>query len=276
MGALPITATRMAQIISGSPLSTAARSSKTSKWPPNTTNLVPTAAIPKRKLIPHAACACLADVSHAIALSKPLRIRPLRWILPPFRQNSEPLEGDGDGDGDGGRLLSSFRRMKTAALAVFTSANPASVGKTIQRDDSSVVQIELDSETNPITVTRARNPTCAALIDKESAILTAMKHPLVLEIRARIAGRTPSIVTEFVESGSLGNFITADGHCRFRSPNRIAKVIAGIALVMRFVHFCGFGDRSLNPADILLDLDWSVRIANVAEHFARRSAGDPL
>jgi serine/threonine protein kinase len=161
--------------------------------------------------------------------------------------------------------------MKTAALAVLTSANPASVGQTIQRDDSSVVQIELDSETNPITVTTAKNPKSAALIDEESAILTAMKHPLVLEIRARIAGHPPSIVTEFVENGSLANFITADGHCRFRSPNRIAKVITAIALVMRFVHFCGFCHRSLNPADILLDLDWSVRIANVASHFARRS-----
>jgi hypothetical protein len=60
-----------------------------------------------------------------------------------FLQNRELLDGDGDGE----RLLSSFRRMKTAVLAVFTSANPASVGKTIQSGDSSVVQIELNSET---------------------------------------------------------------------------------------------------------------------------------
>jgi hypothetical protein len=57
----------------------------------------------------------------------------------PFLQNREVLDGDGDGDGE--RLLSSFRRMKTAALAVLTSANPASVGKTIQSGDSSVVQL---------------------------------------------------------------------------------------------------------------------------------------
>jgi serine/threonine protein kinase len=98
-----------------------------------------------------------------------------------------------------------------------------------------------------------KNPNSAALIDKESVILTALKHPLVLEIRAHIAGHTPAIVSEFVENGSLANFITADGHCRFRSPNRIATVITGIALVMRFVYFRGFIHRSLHPADILLD-----------------------
>jgi serine/threonine protein kinase len=102
-------------------------------------------------------------------------------------------------------------------------------------------------------MTTAKNPNSAALIDKESAILTALKHPLVLEIRAHIAGRTPAIVTEFMENGSLANFITADGHCRFRSPNRIATMITGIALVMRLVHFRGFGYRSLNLANILLD-----------------------
>jgi hypothetical protein len=56
-----------------------------------------------------------------------------------------------------------------------------------------------------------------------------------------------------VGDGSLANFITADHHRRFRSPNRIATVIIGIAFVMLFVHFCGFGHRGLHAANILLD-----------------------
>jgi serine/threonine-protein kinase len=45
-------------------------------------------------------------------------------------------------------------------------------------------------------------------------------------------------------------------------PNRIAKVITGIALAMRFVHFRGTVHRGLSPDNILLDWDWTVRIAD--------------
>jgi TPR repeat protein len=64
----------------------------------------------------------------------------LSEIFRSFLQNPEPL------DDDGRRLLSSLQRMKTAA----------SVPHEIQSGRSSVVQIELDSESNPTAVKRGR------------------------------------------------------------------------------------------------------------------------
>jgi serine/threonine protein kinase len=51
-------------------------------------------------------------------------------------------------------------------------------------------------------------------------------------------------------------------------PTRIAKIITGIALAMRFVHSRGAIHHGLCPANVLLAWDWSVRIAD----FARSSS----
>jgi serine/threonine protein kinase len=42
-------------------------------------------------------------------------------------------------------------------------------------------------------------------------------------------------------------------------------VIAGIALAMRFAHSSGTVDRDLSPENILLDWDWTVRIADFGD-----------
>jgi serine/threonine protein kinase len=130
---------------------------------------------------------------------------------------------------------------------------------------SSVVRIALDSELNPIAVKKAKNPACAIMIHREASILTAMKHPLVLGLRALIPGHAPSIVTELAGNGSLASLLTADDQRLWRSPNRIAKVIAGIALAMRFAHSRGTIHRDLGPENILLDWDWTVRIADFGD-----------
>jgi serine/threonine protein kinase len=89
-------------------------------------------------------------------------------------------------------------------------------------------------------------------------------------VRECIDGGTPSIVTEFAGNGLLASFFTASDQRRLRDPNRIAKIIAGIALAMGFVHSRGVIHRDLNPDNILLDWDWKVRIAD----FARSSSFD--
>jgi serine/threonine protein kinase len=89
-----------------------------------------------------------------------------------------------------------------------------------------------------------------------------MKHPLVLGLRAQIPGRTPSLVTEHPRNGSIASLLTADDQRRWRSPNRIAKVIAGIALAIGFAHSRGTIHRDLGPENILLDWDWTVQIAD--------------
>jgi serine/threonine protein kinase len=124
------------------------------------------------------------------------------------------------------------------------------------------VRIALDSESNPVATKRAKNPECAALIHREAAILTALKHPLVLGLRAHTPVRSPSIVTEFAGNGSLASLLTAGGQRHLCGPNRLAKVIAGIALAMRFAHSRGTVHRDFSPENILLDWDWTVRIAD--------------
>jgi serine/threonine protein kinase len=109
-------------------------------------------------------------------------------------------------------------------------------------------------------VKTAKNPDCAGLIRREAAILEDLKHPLVLQMRiSKATGPRPSIVTEYAGHGSLASRFTADSP--LRGPNRIAKIVVGVALGMRFVHSRGFVHRNLTPGNILLDWDWSVRIA---------------
>jgi serine/threonine protein kinase len=185
----------------------------------------------------------------------------LTEIFRAFLQNPEPL------DGDGRRLLSSLERIKTAAAApaIRASADAPWVPDEIKSGRSSVVRIALDSESNPIAVKRAKNPECAALIDREAAILTALKHPLVIGFRARVPGRTSPLVTEYAGNGSLASFLAAGDQRRLPGPDRIAKVIAGIALAMRFAHSRGTVHRDLSPENILLDWDWTVRIADFGD-----------
>jgi serine/threonine protein kinase len=49
------------------------------------------------------------------------------------------------------------------------------------------------------------------------------------------------------------------------SPNKIARIIVGVALAMRFLHSRGFIHRDLKPDNILLDWDWNVRIADFGQ-----------
>jgi serine/threonine protein kinase len=114
-------------------------------------------------------------------------------------------------------------------------------------------------------VKRAKDPTSAKLTQREAVILAALKHPLVLELRALIPGCPPSLVTEFAGNGSLASFVAAGGQRRLPGPNRTAKVIAGIALPMRFAHSRGTVHRDLSPENILLDWDLTVRIAGFGD-----------
>jgi serine/threonine protein kinase len=110
-------------------------------------------------------------------------------------------------------------------------------------------------------VKTAVNQNGLELLRREADILNKLNHPLVLELQQyipkKVDGRS-AIVTEFAGNGSLATFITPLTY-QLRGANRIAKILIGIALEMRFVHSRAVIHRNLKPANILVDWDWNVR-----------------
>jgi serine/threonine protein kinase len=90
-----------------------------------------------------------------------------------------------------------------------------------------------------------------------------LNHPLVIQFQELILNTSghPAIVTEFAGNGSLASHLPP-AECRLKGANRITKVIVGIALAMRYLHSRGIIHRDLKPDNILLDWDWTVRIAD--------------
>jgi serine/threonine protein kinase len=129
------------------------------------------------------------------------------------------------------------------------------------------VKLTVDSQSNLIAVKTAKTPDWAELIWREGAMLETLKHPLVLELRGAVS-ETPdckvSIATAYAGHGSLASQLPPS-QFPLRGENRIAKIVAGIALAMRFVHSRRVVHRDLTPANILLDWDWTVRIADFGD-----------
>jgi hypothetical protein len=158
----------------------------------------------------------------------------LHEIFPTLHETTEPLDDEAQ------RLANQLKHLKlsTPMAMPVISKTPDLVWERdeIKTGDSSVVVFSHDSESNVIAVKTSKKPECDELIRSEAAILEALKHPLVLEMRGRLSktddGRA-SIVTEYAGLGSLVSFLR--GESRLCGANKIAKVIAGIALAMRFV-----------------------------------------
>jgi serine/threonine protein kinase len=71
-------------------------------------------------------------------------------------------------------------------------------------------------------------------------------------------------VTEFAGNGSLANYLLSAEY-PLSGANRIARIIVGIALAMRFLHSRYFIHYDLKPDNILLDWDWNVRIVDFGQ-----------
>jgi serine/threonine protein kinase len=170
-----------------------------------------------------------------------------------FHENSESPRADGR------QLAVALERLKalTPAPVISRCLDPVEFAEEKRSVDCSVVKLTLDSKSNSITVRRAQTAECASLIRREAAIFDALKHPLVLEI-SEAAGPIATIVTAYAGQGSLADHLTAESG--LRRPNRITKVVTGLALAMRFVHSRAVAHSNLCPASILLDWNWSVRI----------------
>jgi hypothetical protein len=67
-----------------------------------------------------------------------------------------------------------------------------------------------------------------------------LNHPLIANSLITQLNDNPAITTEFVVNGSLRNHLSDSKNpdCSLlKPPTKIAKIIAGIALAMRYVHF---------------------------------------
>jgi serine/threonine-protein kinase len=127
------------------------------------------------------------------------------------------------------------------------------VSDNIESGNSSVVGFSFDS-----------NPDFVELIRREAVILKTVKYPLIVEFLGDISytsDQNSVIVTKFAGNGSLANHLSPAKY-HLISPNKIARIIVGIALAMRFLHSRYFIHCDLKPDNILLDWDWNVRIAD--------------
>jgi serine/threonine protein kinase len=98
-----------------------------------------------------------------------------------------------------------------------------------------------------------------------------MNHPLIVKIRdgcSRPKHANSVIVTDFVANGSLADHLpdAENGDlCELSGSTRIVQILAGIVLAMCFIHSRGVIHGDLTPDNILLDLDWNVRICDFGQ-----------
>jgi serine/threonine protein kinase len=132
----------------------------------------------------------------------------------------------------------------------------------------SVVRLARDPEGTLSAVKSAATLRGVQLIQREAVIRKELKHPLILEIRGShsgVFGLSTTIITEVAENGSLANHLPSGRGgemCQLRGETRVARIIVGIVLAMRYLHSQRVIHCNLIPDNILLDWDWNVRIGD--------------
>lgn len=103
---------------------------------------------------------------------------------------------------------------------------------------------------------------------RESLILHRLKHPLVIKLKGinlKSYGDLPSIITEYVPNGSLGDYIEGKkkNECKFLTTTQKYIMLLGIADAMRYIHEQGFIHRDLKADNVLIDENFYPRIADL-------------
>jgi serine/threonine protein kinase len=110
-------------------------------------------------------------------------------------------------------LLNSFERLRTPTEIpiISTSSDVNWIPDELEKGDSSVVKLSLDSKSRLTVVKTSLNANHAELIRREALILKTLKHPHIIEFVSSISD-TPddnsAIVTEFAGNGSLANYLS--------------------------------------------------------------------
>jgi TPR repeat protein len=138
-------------------------------------------------------------------------------------------------------LLSSIERLKQSQMISVRFAGGKSdqlEGVEIGRSDSSIVTFDHTMDGALAAATTARNRESAELIEQAAMIHERLKHPHVIEFREFRSGTAswgPTTITEFAGNGSLASHLTA-GKGRLLGSDRIARIVVGIVLGMRYLH----------------------------------------
>jgi TPR repeat protein len=167
-------------------------------------------------------------------------------------------------------LIASIERLKSSVSAeakLQVRTVTWSTRSEFGRGDSSVVTLVRSPEGILLSVKAAETSRDVELIKREIAIHTKFKHPLILEFRRTHSGRLgrSTIVTEVAGNGLLVSHLPSVKNaemCQLRGEIRMARIIVGIALAMRYLHSQRVIHCNLNPDNILLDWDWNVRISD--------------
>jgi hypothetical protein len=87
-----------------------------------------------------------------------------------------------------------------------------------------------------------------------------LNHPLIVSGSQELNGSLGSHLSDALDSE----------FCQLRGATRIARIVTGIALAMKFVHSQGIVYRKLSPESILLDWDWNVNLSDFSSLYKIR------
>jgi serine/threonine protein kinase len=134
--------------------------------------------------------------------------------------------------------------------------------------ESSVVRLKPSPDGTLEAVKTSGTPGGCQLLRREAAIHTKLRHPLVLDFRGHLNGAfdpSTTIVTDFAGRGSLASHLPSAIGAEMRElhrETRIARIVVGIVLAMRYLPFQELIHRCLTPGNIPLDWDWNARISD--------------
>jgi hypothetical protein len=143
--------------------------------------------------------------------------------------------------------------------------------------DSSVAKLAHGPDGTLSVVKFAETARGFRLIQCEAAIHKGLKHPLILKFCRSNPGRfgPNAIVTELAGNGSLAShLLSAEARemGQLQGETRVAKIIVGIVLAMRYLHSQEVIQCNLNADNVLPHLDWNISIAAFGYSISRDEA----
>jgi serine/threonine protein kinase len=162
-------------------------------------------------------------------------------------------------------LLTAFHRSSSS----MGFQDEWSIGREIAKGDFSVVHL---AQNRKSAVKRAvkivKCPTNTQYFERESSFQKDLNHPLIVGFERYIPPtqhQQAMIITEFVPNGSLADYLSSAAKSKQTvrvGETRIAMIIVGIVLAMRYLHSRDIIHRDLKPSNILIDWDGIVRICD--------------